>query len=282
MIKTSYKKLFQVKVLHSYFENNVCSCINITPSAPTLEIMKRFGLTARYLVDGISFYTSSNELYKNYLSYIETVSGKNSFDFTLQSTKSNFDIITDVPTGECSLVNFDSKNKSNTFSNGSLNIIGNYGSKTNADSVATLKIYFKDIVTYSQQEGDLEFAINFKSRSTQWQYYVINKSAIQLDNLKILTKSELQFIGPEKTTIPTGQEALLFSSGKQLIPLHETSKYKFNLVNEKEKGDDLGARNNSYTTVFNALPNPNPEIMATTINQKTKIVSSQMYIYIYI
>jgi len=185
-----------------------------------------------------------------------------------------------LPVNWSGTLNFDSKNATNTFSNGSLNITGDYVSKASTDFVATLQIHFKDIITYSRQEVNLEFAINFKSRATQWQYFIINKSAAKLDNLKILSKNDLKFVGPIKTTISTGQEALLFSSGIQLIPLHETSKYKFNLVNEKEKGADMSSKNNLYTMVFNALPNPNPEMMATTINQKTKIVSSQMYIYV--
>lgn len=280
MMKASYIKIFQVKVIHTYFNNNVCTCINIAPSKTTLEIMKRFGLSIHHQIDGISFYSNSNESYRNYLLYIETISGQKSFDFTLQSTKANFNIITDVPTDLCGLVHFDSKNASNTFSNGSFNIVGKYVSKASTDFVATLQIQIKDIIKYSQQKDNLEFALNFKSRSTQWQYYIVNRSAAKLENLKVLSKNDFNFVGPKKATIPTGEEALLFSSGKHLIPLHETSKYKFNLVNEKEKGVGVSLNNNSYTMVFSALPSPNPEMMATIIDKETKIVSSKMYIYI--
>ena len=90
----------------------------------------------------------------------------------------------------------------------------------------------------------------------------------------------MSFEGPVKIKIATGEEALLFTSGDHLIPLTQSPKYKFNLINESVKEGDSQKNRISSKMILNGLPNPKPERIGFEIDAITKIVSSPMYVYI--
>ena len=280
MMRTGYKHIFQVKSLHSYFNESVCSCLDFIPSDSTQEMMQRFGLVLKDQIDGFGFYCSTNDSLNNYLNYIETVSDENSFDFNVHSKDPNFNIKTDLPTDWLGTICFNSDNQQNTFSNGALELKGDFLLGKHTGLLAQLTINFKDIVMYAKQNLIAVFEIKFKSRATQWQYYVINKNSVKLNNPKISSKSEINFEGPVKRRIATGEEALLFTSGDHLIPLSESPKYKFSLINESAKEDDSPNSRTSFKTILSGLPNPKPERIGFEIEAITKVVSSPMYVYI--
>ena len=280
MSRVGYKQLFQVKALHSYFNNNVCSCLDFRPSDSTLEMMKRFGLVVKDQIDGFGFYCSTNDSLNNYLNYIATVSNETAFDFNIHSKDSNFNLKTDFPTSWIGTINYNSGNKKNTLSQGVLELKVDILANDNTEFLAQLTVNFKDIIKYKELNSTVEFEIKFKSRSTQWQYYVINKSSVKLDNPKISSKPEMNFEGPVKIKIATGEEALLFTSGDHLIPLTQSPKYKFNLIDESVKEGDSQKNRISSKMILNGLPNPKPERIGFEIDAITKIVSSPMYVYI--
>ena len=146
MIRSGYKQIFQVKVLHSYFNDNVCSCLDFVPSDSTMKMMQRFGLILRSQIDGFSFYCSTNDSLHNYLNYIETVSDEISFNFNVHSKDANFNLITDLPTNWIGTISYNSENKTNTLSKGVLELKEHLLDEECAGSLAQLAISFKDIV----------------------------------------------------------------------------------------------------------------------------------------
>ncbi|NQY29144.1 MAG: hypothetical protein HRT69_06700 [Flavobacteriaceae bacterium] len=280
MIRSGYKQIFQVKVLHSYFNDNVCSCLDFVPSDSTMKMMQRFGLILRSQIDGFSFYCSTKDSLINYLNYIEKVTNEISFNFNVHSKDIYFNLITDLPTNWLGTISFNSENKTNTFSKKGRELKGVFLKKDYTGSLARLEINFKDIVQLTQQNSVAEFVIKFKSRATQWQYYIINRSSVKLDNPKISSKTDMSFEGPFKTTIATGEEALLFTSGDHLIPLAESPNYKFSLINEAIKDDNSQNKRTSSKVILNGLPNPTPERIGFKVDTITKLVSSPMYVYI--
>ncbi|PCI93939.1 MAG: hypothetical protein COB15_15380 [Flavobacteriales bacterium] len=274
------KKIFQVRALHSYFDKNECKCLTFEPSKSTLKLMQRFGLHIHLHNDGFSFFATTKDSINNYLAYIETVSRKSSFEFEIQPKIDNFNVFTDLPVDWSGTISFNTDNESNILSNGTLDIEKNYSFKKSTGSLALLTINFKDILKYGDLDSFTEFQIKFNRRATQWQYYIINRSAVKLDNPKISSKTDINFTGPVKTTIATGIEALLFTSGEQLIPLSKTPLYKFSLINESAVLENTAKSKTSSKIIFNALPNPKTEMIGFKVDTDTKLVSSPMYVYI--
>ncbi len=280
MMGSGYKQIFEVSALHSYFKDNVCRCLEFVPSDSTTKMMQRFGFILRNQIGGFGLYCCTKDSLNNYLNYIEKVSNENSFNFNVYSNESYFNIITDLPTNWIGTISYNSENKTNTLSKGVLELKEDLSDNENTDTLVQLRINFKEIVKYSQQNSFAEFEIKFKARATQWKYYIINRNSVKLDNPKISSKTDLSFEGPAVTTIATGEEALLFTSGNHLIPLTEFPKYKFNLINEIIKDENSQKNRTSPKVILNGLPNPTPERIGFEVDPETKLVSSPMYIYI--
>lgn len=138
-----------------------------------------------------------------------------------------------------------------------------------------LTIHFADII--EQAAGACaQFAIRYAARATQWQYFVVNKGALKLDNPAITGKADINFEGPESVTIPSGQQAMLFTSGGNLIPLSEHPRYKFDLVNNPAGATTRPAAR----TIVRGLPGPAPwRIGSTLIGANNQCISS-MYVYL--
>jgi hypothetical protein len=144
-----------------------------------------------------------------------------------------------------------------------------------------LKISLSDILKYQNKDGALQMQIEYTARATQWQYYIINRSLVKLDNPAVTGKSDIAFEGPANVTIATGQAALLFTSGKNLIPLSECPKYKFDLVNSSGATQDNGSRSKKAgKIIFKGLPHPQPGRFGSLIVNGKGQVSSPIYLYI--
>ena len=130
------------------------------------------------------------------------------------------------------------------------------------------------------QDSSSKFEIAFNARSTQWNYYVINKSSIKLDHPKIEGKSEIKFEGPFNRVSQTGNKALFFTSGNHLIPLSEIPKFKFNLINESKASAKTAKKTLTSKTIYTSLPNPDPGKIDIEEIEKKIIVSSSIYVYV--
>jgi len=279
MIQNNYKILFSLEVLHTYFENSICTCLQFIPDAPTSNLINRFGFNIRSNVNGFRFYRNTTKSISEILSYITTVTGLSYFNFKMVSTNREFTAFTDLPTGWLGQLLFDSQSYSNNT--GFVLLKENFSDQQDITGIGTINIHFEDILKYQLGKEVAAFQINFNARSTQWNYYVINRSAVQLNNPTITGKIQIDFEGPKNVTIQSGEAALLFSSGNTLLPLSETPKYMFDLVNNSRLNNEQeSTKKSSGKIVFKGLPNPDPkQIGLTTINDKKQVISP-MYVSI--
>lgn len=280
MIKSNYKILFGIQFFHSYFEKDRCDCLTFHAGDITRKLMHRFGFKIDNYDNGFKFFVNTTNTLKQFLDYVKSTTGETYFDFDIYSTNSKFYLFTDLPVNWVGQLLFDSQITLNSQDNDSIQLKATLSPKTDSDILGRLKIHFEDILSTQALNGSAKYEVKFESRATQWQYYVINKSDIPLDNPIVTGKSEIQFDGPKNITIQNGQEALLFSSGQNLIPLSNTPKYIFDLVNNKNGTQSENSKNPTYKPIFSGLPNPDPSRMGIIeVNGKNR-VSSPMYIYV--
>jgi hypothetical protein len=281
MIRSNFQMMFKVEVFHSYFEQGICNCLRFKPGATTTGLLKRFDFKIRNKINGFDFYSNSRYTITAFLQYIQTSTNQTFFDFEIESNDPNFHLFTELPVDWVGQLFYDSQASVNMHQDGVVELGQSLSENANITSLGNLTVHFDDILKFGPGNKCAQFAINYKARSTQWQYFVINKSSIQLNNPAIGGKADIGFNGPENVTIENGERAILFTSGDNLIPLSKVPTYKFDLVNRPAlNGNDPPKRASAPKIIFRGLPNPDPKrigiVNVNSINQ----VSSPIYVYV--
>lgn len=268
MMTTRYNMVFGMNVTHTYFQEGICTCLGFEPTAATAALMSRYGFKIRKQDYGFDLYSSSAQPLDILLPYITSATGERTFEFDMNISDELFYSYTNFPVALQGQMVFDTAN----ISGGVLKM--DLRSKANG-AAGLLTVNFDDIVT-----GVPVFKISFESRSTQWQYYVVNRSAMPLNNPGISGKPGITFEGPQQVVIATGEDALLFSSGGTLLPLTNWPQYKFDLVNYATSSGNAAAVKQGARTVFRGLPVPNPAYFNISQVNGSSQVSSPIYVYI--
>lgn len=277
MIASHFNVVFSIRIFHEYFENSNCNCLVFNATVDTDELIRRYGFKIKKDMNGFSFYSANKGSLVDFLNYIETTTQQNFFEFELNTTNPNFTVFTAIPTNWIGQLQCSSKNVSSDNEN--LQLTTTYLSQSNPESLGKLKVYFQDLTQLMENNSACHFQIKFQARATQWQYYIINNSRMSSSNLAITGKSTIDFGNPTPVTIQSGKEALLFSSGKQLIEMSEVSKYQFDLI-YKSKATALTNQSRVGKIIFKGLPNPSPKQIEIQEVNGTQIVTSPMYVYI--
>jgi len=278
MMTTKYELVFKVTVKHTFFQGDVCNCLLFTPSTDTENLFKRFDFIIRSRTDGFDLHTT-NDTIENYLNYIQSSTGKSGFDFQIQTSNPDFVLFTDLPVSWLGQILYSSSDPSNQLNDETV-ILNQTLSEGSSTDIGALNVQFADLIKGDNPSQTINYQIDFEARSTQWQYYVVNKSRILLDNPSIVGKSEIAFVGPSTVTLPTNEEALLFTS-ETLIPLSEIAVNNFDLANNPAaiENDKLKTKANPKI-VFKGLPNANPSHFGIISENGTDGMSSPMYIYL--
>jgi hypothetical protein len=278
MIK-SYQRLFQLDIFHTYFKQDICRCLEFNAEPATEQLMKRFRFLVRRQINGIGIYSNSEQSIEQLLLYIEQVTGQNSFCFEIRTNNPDFNFFTELPANWVGQIRYTSNNSTIVDNNVQLNqeLSGNAGTLC----LGKVTLRFDDILKFSKQSGYTQFNIHYQARATQWQYFVINRSLVPLSNPAIAGKEPISFEGPENVLTPDGHDALLFSSGANLIPMSEQVRYKFDLINRPETTITVaGNKMVAPQVIINGLPTPVPEWIGKTVDNTNEQISSPMYIYL--
>lgn len=278
---THYQQVFRIAVSHSYFENGVCTGLNYVAAPESEKCMNRFGFKIRHWANGFELFVNTHQPLPQYLEYIAECTGLTGFDFYVLTTSADFFSYTDLPVNWVGQLIYDSSTAAADSESGKIILKAAFADFTVNRALACIRISFKKMVPAAGENQSPQFSIQFTSRSTQWQYYVINKSSLDLENAVIVSKSAVTFQKQGKTTLPNGEEAVWFSSSEQLIPFSEKPKYKFDLVSSAgNSGAGTGKRSSGVRTIFKSLPNASPARMAVENNNGQSQAVSPMYIYV--
>lgn len=273
---TSYQPalLFTFEAFHSYFTDGICYCLDFEPGTDTMLLQKRFGFPLRNTRNGFGFYQSQEGETEKLLQYIKINTGIASFDFTIQTTTAAFYSFTSLPPAWKGQLQYDSRNTVQQPGKKTIELKEQLSAVEDSAIAGTMRIRFEDIISGLKKEGTLQYEIRLKARSTQWNYYFINNSGVTLNDPAINNDQGFVFDGPETVTIPSGQKALFFSSGSQLLTLGERPPYRFSLVS---KAAQQAGRNK---LIIKRLPTPDPEQYELVQAGNEKQFASPMYVFI--
>lgn len=276
MTTTAFQLIFSVNIGHSYFENGLCSCIRFNPGKVTQALQRRFELKLVNRVGGFDCYVNTLQSGDAFLAYLKQVSPEAFFDFELESLRPDFVFFTAFPMSSSGKLSYDS----GQLAGEERLLVENYTDEPLAPGlVGQLKIHVDDVL--SQPFKSALFNIALKAKATQWQYYIVNKSAIVLANPLIAGKSNSQFTGPTAVVLATGQRALLFTSGHQLLPLSEVPKYKFDLQHRPMASSETASLASApIKSVLKGLPCPDPGKFGQVKIGESQQFSSPMYVYV--
>jgi len=272
-----YQSLFGLEVFHSYFQQNICRCLEFNAEADTVKLMKRFRFVIRRKVNGFGLYSDSEQSAEQQFNYIQQATGLDSFSFEIRTTDPDFNFFTELPPDWVGQMNYDSNNASLT--DGRVQLNEEPDGTTGDAYIGRIILRFDDILRFSDQTGYPTFAISYQARATQWQYFVINRSSVPLNEPSISGKGDITFDGPQNVVTAAGEAALLFSSGANLLPLSEQVIYKFDLVNLPSSTDGTSGKPLTPRVIIKGLPNPAPQWIGT-VKDDTSQLSSPMYVYL--
>lgn len=271
--------LFKVSIFHSYFENGYCNCLYVNFKPSTSFLLKRFGFRLKNTANGVEFYANSANV-ADLLPYVSRATGLTSFDFDLITTNDCFNYFTDLPLNWMGQLEYDSQSELNLQEQNAITLIPNLNELGYQPILGSLCIHFDQLMSSANQSTALQFAIDYKARATQWQYYIINKSAMKLLNPQITGKSGIKFEGPQNITIETGEQAMLFSSTENLISSSGFPTYKFDLVDAPLPYENDGMNSSIIAKrIVKGLPAPRITRVGN-LKVETKLVSSPMYVYV--
>jgi len=272
-MSTTYTSLFKVSVSHSYYASNVCECMLYEASSETSAIFQKYGILLRIEQSGFEVYTTTGQSIETYLKYITQASGQNAFEFYGVTTDANFYNFTNVLMDEIGVLTYESDQTVLDTSSKSIQLQETFVPVTTTQHALAITIQFEDIIRLQQTNDQIAFNISLQARETQWNYYIINNSNQEYNQLEIQsTEPTIEFSGSTEVTLQNGQNALLFTSTNSKIPLKNEVAYQFNLINTKKT--IAGER---QEIIIKGLPIPNPQNLQI---QNDHTIASLMYVYI--
>ncbi|EDP97199.1 hypothetical protein U8527_02590 [Kordia algicida OT-1] len=270
-MNVTYTSLFKTTVAHSYYASNICECLQYKASTQTTTIFDKYGFVMRLLHNGFEIYTNTSQTIEEKLNYISQVAGIDAFNFYGITTDQNFYNFTNIPMNELGVLTYVS-DATDVSTDATIQLAETIISDTTTQYAVSISIKFDDIIRLKKSSDAIHFNIQMQARETQWNYYIINNSNQEYNQLEITGSNDIQFGQSEAVTLQNGQKALLFTSKTTKIPLKNEVTYTFDLINTKKTiaGD-------RKEIILKGLPIPNPQNLQ--VNNDHTIVS---LIYIYI
>lgn len=274
MIRENYRRVLTVRLLHNYFKNGLCNGALLSPDALTKQLFTRFNFLVRNSGNGVELFTSSQTPVTGLLKYITQSTGAAFFRFTIQVSEPHFLMITQLPVDRSGMMIYDSRHGSGPSKEGNIQLEGVFSAAPAVDCMGMLTVHFDDLIKYETVNDSLQFIISFNTRSTLWQYYIINKTQFSFNNLSIAANKNIRFSDPVNVVTQDGNTASLFSS-LTLIPLSQEAPCQFNLVYSAT------SRNSMVTKIlYKGLPLPAPDQFELIQVQNESQLSSPMYVYL--
>lgn len=269
-MSTSYTSLFSITAMHTYFESGICETLAYNPSADTKKIIDTYGLIIRRMTNGFQLYASTNQTIEDYLNYITQVTGSDAFEFNASATDQGFYQYTaEIPLNKIGILSYENNGQANM----PITLQETFIPQAETLDIIRIKIKFEEIINAEKANANLAYQIQLTARQTQWQYYIINNSNQNYNEIEVQSNTEeIQFSNEGETELQNGQKALLFSSGTTRIPLKNSAEYSFDLINNKQT-----IAGNRKETIFKGLPIPNVSNLQILDDQT---IASPMYVYI--
>jgi len=280
-----YKRLFDIYITHSFFNNNECGKLLITPISSTKSLFHKTDLIFNSFSGGISV-SYNSDFIQSLLAYKED---DVKLTFKIKSNDPYFYNYTDLEHERGKTLFFDSSS-ARSDSDGDNFCLTASDFATSADErpisdknfiniltrtdkitspVGIINIGLSDVIKEGLVMGaDLKnhYTIRFKAQQTYWRYYVIQRNNNVFDNLIIRdTKHEVEFSVGERVKLSNGTSANQIIS-KQPVLLNEYSDRHFDLI---------GLKGNQEILLASKLDIPDIKMVAKDGNKRI----SDLYVY---
>ncbi|MEP2935624.1 MAG: hypothetical protein ABJM06_07885 [Gilvibacter sp.] len=278
MIWSNNTRVFSLRYVHAYFNDQPTSFLTFIPTANTKNLMERYNILINGLTNGFDLYANTSQTVEEYLNYLNNTTQIESFDFDVATSDPLFYNYTDLEIDWQGILEFDSDRSQYDAVTNTFGLEQRLSDPTETRTTATVSISFADIINAIADYQEANYEMSFAVRFTQWRYYIINNSNLTFESLTIDSGENNLFGEATKQTLDNGQEALMFSSGNNTLPLSDAPKYQFNLVaNEQINGVP---QEQARSIVFRGLPNANPNNFNLIEENQETVFVSPMYIYI--
>ncbi len=268
-MQTNYKLLCSVTFFHSYYKDEKCKDLVLSPSIETSQVLQKYNLYFHVNQNIIEIYYNSDKQAKDLLEYILNIENVSTFTFEFDSNNTDFMMFTESPVNELFQFEFNSQKQIESSETDFIQLKTSFKSIQEPGKLGIVTIHFNNILSFYSEENAANFSVNFLARKTIWENYIINRSNSEFNNLTIKNEAGFTFEGPIETNLSIGEKALMFKS-IELIALSETHRFKTSLISF-----DL---HSIEKTIVNGLPIPNPSSFFR--NQEEDVLSSPIYIYI--
>ncbi len=263
---SQFQPIFQLQIKHGYFNGGCPKGLHILPSGQTEALLMKRALALRMEESGLTAFV--NGKVSDVMAYWQKAYSMDALDFELNTSDWAFSLYTEQPLDWVGTRMYDSGLSDDTGL-----MRETLGPLSTPPVMGKIRIALKELVS-----GARTYSIDFPARATQWQYYIINRSALSMKDPGIhragramvqAQGSHLHFTGPEKVVTESGEAALFFSSGSDMIALSRWSDTRFDLVD-----------GHSASIIQKGLPLPDPAwTRKVQINGQTK-ACSPMYVYV--
>jgi hypothetical protein len=277
-MKTNYNMFFELTAVHKYYESGKCECLTFEADPETTRLFKRYKLGMSMVAGHFRLYNFGRSL-TDLLGSLTSISSRGYFEIDIVCNDPLFYNFTELPIGWAGSIEYNTADTSVPAANGPTQLNPTLAPRQQVNYAGKILINFTDLASL---QAAPQFYIDFTPRATQWQYYVINQSTVELSAPVIEDKQKNTFEGPQHVVTETGQPAMFFSSGELLLPLSNWPQYKFNLLNRlPPKSQGASTAGTTARVVFKGLPNPDPVNVgqAILVNNRQQL-SSPMYVYL--
>ena len=267
--------LFQLRLLHDYYQHHIWQDCDILPDPATQHLIRRFQLQTIMNNGEFGLYSWQAGSRQNFLNYMIQQLGNQPLVFWLQAEPAHFYQVTEVPWDWAGQLSFRSNSLSSSTVPAELQAHFSRRTLYPADILGVVQIYPQNLL--SSGEDSMRYCIKFQARQLHWQYYVVNRSRVILQDPIIKNHNGIEFEPPEAIHLPDGQEALLFSSGQQQFALEQRPSVKLNLVNRLRSQFTAKTIENC---LIKGLPTPRNDQLKNKKGKGKRYVYSEMYVYL--
>jgi len=277
MSTINYNPIFRVDIKHSFFTEGNCNCFDVALSKSTRLLTQQYGFKFEYTNGSIVCYSSESTNSVALLKYLKT-KAVSFFDIKVGVTDDNFFNYTELPLNWLGVLCYDSEFEKNISEHQYAILTPEYRDSSDLQYLLTIRIHFDTLLnSCNHKEHRSEFRIEFKSRKSIWEYFVVDRTSVVSKETEIISESDVTF-NKSAVMLFNGQLATKFASDTT-IKLSQSPKYQFRLVNINSKTTGLNGEPNT-DIIVPCLPSPSTSTINIMDFKGKKTVTSPMYIYV--
>lgn len=280
-------RLLQITLFHSYFSSGLFESCWLTPDPFTAAFLSRYQLFMRDESGIFGLYSdNSNPDVAGLVRYLNGKLAGAPLRFLLGNDESQFYRMTNLPFDYVGQIGLSSAAGApgpapDRAPPGPVRreLVAAMGPRVvnQPGVIGVFSVYLDDWLAIGAT--DVCYETHFQARTLHWQYYLINRSQIKLNNPVIRNQQKAYFEGPVPLVLSTGEKALSFSSGEMEFPLRQVPDGLFSLIDNLQSSLHANAPP-IERCLINGLPTPDGENIKARRVGDGFYTFGEMYVYL--